>query len=340
VKKNGTRLPRFAALLILIMPPSFAFAQEADELINSGIEYHDEGEYEKAIECYEKALKLDPDNPLIYYELAFSHLYNENPEEALNYSQKGIDISIARNSLNFLGNLYDMKGSALDDLGRGEEAVEVYLEALNRFGSNDTHIYYNLGLTYYRMGERDKARNALALNLMEDTFHPSSNFLLGKICYEQGRETQSLYSLCYFLLLEPNSERSEEAWETVEQLVTSPEQIEFTGEGSFSASDLMLSLMFSKNSDESLGAEEQLIQKLGGFFGAMGEIMDRAQSDEITDDLWWEFYVPFFSRLAGSGHFETFCRYISITSSAESGNWLNKNSAKLDALFEWLNSGE
>ncbi|MDR0586302.1 MAG: tetratricopeptide repeat protein, partial [Treponema sp.] len=93
---------RFLCLLILFALSFPAAAQEnvwssnpeVDELMRTGIEYHDEGDYDKAIEYYEKALKLAPDIPGIYYELAFSYLYKGNPEEALNHSQKGIDLAV------------------------------------------------------------------------------------------------------------------------------------------------------------------------------------------------------------------------------------------------------
>lgn len=357
---NSTRLVCLLILSVLSFPATtqenaWSPNPEVDELMRSGIEYHDGGDYDKAIECYERALNLAPDIPGIYYELAFSYLYKGNPEEALKHSQKGIDLALAWNKESELPGLYDLKGSALDDLGRHEEAVEVYLDALNRFDMNSTRLYYNLGLTYYRMGERDKARDSLAQSLINDPFHPSSNFLLGKICYEQGRKSQSLYCLCYFLLLEPYTERSGEAYSTIEQLMSSDENgIAVSDSGNFTAFDIMISLLFDENessgtspkssgeTDEDTTPDERFMKKLDVFFSAghapLVQSLRRIESYHPADDLWWEFYVPFFFRLTKSEHFETFCRYIGMSVSPESMAWLNENEEKVETMFEWLNT--
>lgn len=321
--------------------------REVDDLMRAGIEYHDEGDYDRAIECYEKALELAPDVPGIYYEMAFSYLYKGNPEEALRYSQEGIDRASARGAKDELPGLYDLKGSALDDLGRREEAVEVYLEALDRFDVNNTRLYYNLGLTYYRMGERDKARDCLAQSLIDDPFHPASNLLLGKICYEQGRKSQSLYCLCYFLLLEPYTERAVEAYATIEQLMTGDgEGIAISKTGTFTAADIMLSLLVSGFEDgvSETNSGERFIKKLESVFVSLDKqrtpAIKQAEDYRPSDDLWWEFYVPFFARFAASEHFETFCRYIGMSVSPESMAWLNENGEKVEMMFEWLNAGE
>ncbi|MDR2144777.1 MAG: tetratricopeptide repeat protein [Treponema sp.] len=355
---NSTRIVCLLILSALSFPVAaqenaWSPNPEVDELMRAGIEYHDEGDYDKAIEYYEKALKLAPDTPGIYYELAFSYLYKGNPEEALKHSQKGIDL--ARNDESQLPGLYDLKGSALDDLGRHEEAVEVYLDALNRFDMNSTRLYYNLGLTYYRMGERDKARDSLAQSLINDPFHPSSNFLLGKICYEQGRKSQSLYCLCYFLLLEPYTERAGEAYSTIEQLMSGAEDgITVSDSGNFTAFDIMISLLFDekessgvdpKSSGETDGEpspDERFMEKLDAFFTAgqapLVQSLRRTENHHPADDLWWEFYVPFFFRITESDHFETFCRYIGMSVSPESTVWLDENEEKVETMFEWLNT--
>jgi tetratricopeptide (TPR) repeat protein len=345
-------------LLVLSFPAAaqenaWSSNPEVDELMRTGIGYHDEGNYDKAIECYEKALKLAPDTPGIYYELAFSYLYKGDPEEALKYSQKGIDLAAARNEESDLPGLYDLKGSALDDLGRHKEAVEVYLDAINRFDMNSTRLYYNLGLTYYRMGERDKARDSLAQSLINDPFHPSSNFLLGKICYEQGRKSQSLYCLCYFLLLEPYTERAGEAYSTIEQIISGGEDgIAVSNAGNFTAFDIMISLLLAADGTAQTGPEssaetglfsdEDFMKKLGILFFAgnapLVQSLRKIENHFPADDLWWEFYIPFFFRLAESEHFETFCRYISMSVSPESITWLNENEEKIDAMFVWLNT--
>jgi len=273
---------------------------EVETLVRDGIKFHDAGEFDRAIDCYLKALEIMPDTAGIYYELAFSYLYKGDGEAALAAADKGIILAEGQGDLDLLPVLYDVKGSALDDLERRNEAIGVYLEAIDRFGAGNTRLYYNLGLAWYREGETENAKNALALGLLTDPFHSTSNYLLGKICYELGRNNQSLYALCYYLLLEAYTGQAMEAYEIIKQI---------------------------------LGAEEdspEMVEKMREIF---------SDTSFLDEPLWDSFYIPFFSRLAASEHLETFCHYIGFNSSEKARNWLDRNEDRLDALFEFLNEG-
>ena len=67
-----------------------AYGQNRDprveELIKEGVELHDEGEYEEAIDRYLEALQLDSTSVLANYELSLSYLALRDFENALEYS--------------------------------------------------------------------------------------------------------------------------------------------------------------------------------------------------------------------------------------------------------------
>ena len=60
--------------LIFILNSTFAQNQKVQKLILQGIEFHDYGEYKKAIETYKKALKIDENSSLANYEIALSYI--------------------------------------------------------------------------------------------------------------------------------------------------------------------------------------------------------------------------------------------------------------------------
>jgi tetratricopeptide (TPR) repeat protein len=323
---------------------------EAEELVYAGVRAHDRGDYETAIDYYNQALELSPGSPVIYYEMAFSYMYMGDSAKALELAETGIVKGERNTSLtelaggqkNVLEGLYDLKGSALDNLGRGEEAIQVYLEAIDRFGVSDTSLlYYNLGLTYYRLEKRDEARKSLVKGLLINPFHPSSNFLLGKICVEENRKTQAFYSMCYFLLLEPDSSRSQTAYDALKTLLAGNEQIGISDSGSFTAADLLISLAFAldDSGDPNRSDTERFEAKLGYLFSALGELKNGGKLARTEgDELWWDFYAPLFSDISNSEHMEAFSRYISMSGSEESSQWLKTHNIEVEAFFEWLNS--
>ncbi|MFW9876272.1 MAG: tetratricopeptide repeat protein [Candidatus Thorarchaeota archaeon] len=89
-----------------------------------GTIYFELGEYENAISCYDTALEDEPFNEVIISNKAFAYHYLGQFEEAL----KLLDISLKKDPNNPV--TWCNKGSALFDLNRFEEAIECYDSAL------------------------------------------------------------------------------------------------------------------------------------------------------------------------------------------------------------------
>ena len=66
------KLLSFGILFIFFFISSPIIAQTSiEDLVKEGIQYHDNGEYDKAIEIYKKALKIDPKSPLLIMSSLF-----------------------------------------------------------------------------------------------------------------------------------------------------------------------------------------------------------------------------------------------------------------------------
>ncbi|MDR2184053.1 MAG: tetratricopeptide repeat protein [Treponema sp.] len=316
----------------------------ADALIQQGIYAHDQGDYAAAVEYYQQALELEPDSPLIYYEMAFSYAYDEKYEESLASAEAGI--KAAGGDEQYLPALYDAKGSALDNLGRPEEAITVFTEAIRRFGAASL-LFYNLGTTYYKLERYDEALDTLTEGVFNNPYHASGNYLLGKMLFDQNRKAQSLLCLYHFLLLEPYSRRSGEAYRMIQQLLT----VDTSGgagtisltPGSFAALDLLVSMAGTLNSageykEKSEG--ELFLRKTSYVFTSLAELSGSGalNGGDEAERLWRDFYIPFFIRLTRKpDYLEIFCRYISMSCDKDAEAWLEQRRQEVETFFDWLN---
>ena len=53
-------------------------------------------------------------------------------------------------------------------------------------------------------------------------------------------------------------------------------------------------------------------------------------------DLYTTYYIPLFAALAGSEHFDTWCRYVRQNSDEQSATWVAENQEALSFMFDWL----
>lgn len=330
----------FAAVIFCIAAPLFAqpLSNEAEALAARGIEAHDSGDYEGALDYYRQVLELAPRHPVILYEMGFSYAAMGDDENAIRIADEGIDAAKEQGSLNILIALMDLKGSALDNLGQSEEALTVFEEAIG-LGGNPM-VYYNYALTSYKLERRGQARKALIAGLELNRNHPSSVYLLGRICVEEGRKTQGFYSFCYFLLLEPASGRAVEAYMSLDEILKGSTTIGIRNAGSFTASDLMISLL-PLESDESsakLSDTEKFNAKLKMLFTALEESRESVER-EAGDELWWDYYHPFFTRIAASPYFDTYCKIIGMVANPDAQAWIDSGEGReeIDAFFTWIN---
>ena len=312
---------------------------EAEELVRTGIQHHDRGEYNNALDYYQQALELAPNHPVILYEMGFSHISLGDNDIALEMAERGLSEAKIRGLEDVIPPLLDLKGSALDNLGHSEEAIEVYLEALNVYGVSNTFLYYNLGVSYYRLERREEALQALYKGLLINPNHASSNYLLGKINMEDGRKTQAFFTLCYFLLMEPNTERAEQSYNTILYMLRPEETIGVRDNGAFTASDMIISVAFTLDeTNYQLSDAEKTKAKLHYIFTNLEEQKNSGRIIRSADDeLYWDYYSPFFYRIADSDYFDTFCRYIGLSSDPLAQDWIENGRDEIEGFFEWLN---
>lgn len=137
-----------------------------------GHAYEEEKQYEKAIDCFLKYLKIDDDEEIVYrlYEyISGCYLKLEDFDKAIEYQQKSIDcypsIFDKQYPLNLLGFIYNRKGDH-------RKAIELYNKAIDEDPDSDliSTLYNYLSEQYFQMDELEKALECLqkAVSLKPD----------------------------------------------------------------------------------------------------------------------------------------------------------------------------
>jgi len=330
----------FLSLLILSFSVS-AQSNEVENLVREGIAYHDSGAYEKAISVYEKALEIDPKSSLANYELAYTYLSQNNYEKAVEHSKVAIE---QKDDHSMAG--YIVCGNALDMMGKPDEAIKIYEKGIKDY--DNYLLYYNHALTCFNQGQIDKAYSSAVHAIQNNSSHASSHYILSKILEQEGSRIKAMLPLYFFLLLEPNSQRSVEAYEKlmtfVDQGVTKegPKNINVVvpvggkdDNGDFGAAEMMLSL--KKASDFTDDAEgktrlELFAETNDSVFKILGELKKKNKG------FLWDFYVPFFYDLAKEELTPVYSYYISLSEGSDAYDWLDEHPDELTRLDQWMSN--
>lgn len=334
---------QLAIVLALLFISTQAIAQtNVEDLVIEGIQYHDEGNYDKAIEIYKKALKIDPKSTTVNYEIAFSYFTKGDYKNAIKHS----DIVLDQNTDHMLP-AYITKGSSLDLIGKTQESIELFEKAIKE---TEPHylLFYNLAVNYHRLENLEKAEENLIEAIYNNPNHSSSHLMLASIQNQKGNSVQTLLASHFFLFLEPDSKRSVEAYEMLQdnfggnvskdenQANTININISPNSDNQLGAAQIMISMIAaSKYLEENKNKteDELFIENTEKLFNLLGEL-----NKDTNDDIWSTFYIPFYYDLAKSDHLETYCRYITQIGNENSLQWLNENQEKITEFSTWLNS--
>lgn len=327
--------------LVLLFNVANLIAQpNVEDFVKEGIQYHDSGQYGKAIETYKKALEIDPQSLLVHYEIALSYFSNEDYEEAIEHA----DVILKQKS-EYMLQAYIAKGSALDALGQTEESIELLEEAVKQTEGHCL-LYYNLGLDYFKIENADKAEENVLKAIEANPGHSSSHLLLATIHYQKRNTVQTLLAIHYFLFLEPNSQRSLDGYQVLQENLTKNVSkdakktntiniaVAPNKDSQFGAAELMVSMLEASRSlekNEGKTEDEMFVENTGSFFRILGEL----KTNENTG-IWWTLYTPFFYDIAQSEHLETYCKYISQSSNENAKKWLADNEEKLSRFTAWV----
>ncbi|KAA3600048.1 MAG: GAF domain-containing protein [Calditrichaeota bacterium] len=134
----------------------------------------------KAIEAFENALKIAEklnDKGLkkeIYYTLIRNYVEEENYEKAFHFLDKCLKLSKETNDLDYLNLCYSTKGTLLRNLGKPQEALEIFeisFKNSEEIGNNYGIIHSTIGISNIYYGENQFSKSIHFLKIAYNLAH-------------------------------------------------------------------------------------------------------------------------------------------------------------------------
>ena len=337
------KLKQLVAVVVFLIIGIKVNAQgDIQELVKDGIEHHDQGRYDEAIEVYKQALKLDPQSLLIHYELSFSYFKNGDYKRAIKHSDK-----VLKGKTKYALPATITKGSSLDMLGKTKESIKLFKKAIKEQGEHYL-LCFNLAINYYKTQDLEAAEKYLVKGINNNPNHASSHYILANLHNQKGNKVQSLMASYYFLMLEPNTQRSQIALKIlnhhfgkgVSKDKDKPNTINISvspnKDDDFSGVELMVAMLKAANSTEENRDKTEAVlflENTTSFFSLLGE-----GKKKKNKEIWWSLYGPFFSKLGQSEHMEAYCNYITQVANENARDWIKDHRVEVSKFKHWLKS--
>jgi len=175
LKKEETELARTVAK---------DFPGNTEALFLLGSVYRNQGASDKAAECLERCLEINPADAKACDNLGRIAFQKGNYEKALDLWQKASEINPK------LERIYNSLGSTLTCLGRTEEAVAMFLKDIE-ISERPIQSHYMLGSQYQLLKEYEKAKQCYETVIEMQPNHINAYHGLGTVCALLGDKEKS-----------------------------------------------------------------------------------------------------------------------------------------------------
>lgn len=277
-------------------------AQSTDDaraLVKEGVKLNDEKKYAEAIDKYRQALKIDTGNMFASYQLAYSLFLSDKGAEGLPYLQKVI---------------------------AGDEKLRA--------------VAYDLsGLIYFKNKQYGEAELKAIEAIKLDPKHASTQRMYALVSFHQNKRAQALLGFCSFILLEPNTARTAEAWGNIQHILQGgnlkPEpggMAPLAIEANTNALNEAIAQALAYYRDKKLDSPGNLLTaRLTTTFINIGKVAEK----QAGNDFFRKYMAAYFYQLAQSPNMPAFARLVS-QSSPESADWLKANPQAVADLDAWV----
>jgi len=332
--------PLITFIIIISCNTSFAQAPaDVSLLIKQGVQLNNDGKYAEAIEIYKQALKIDTGNLYADYGIGYSLLNLDRGKEGIPYLKKVVMVNTHLTPW-----AYDLLGSIYDKDHESEKAIEAYNEGI-KADPKYQRLYYNLGLVYFRDKQYAGAEECAIEAIKFDRKHANSQRMYALVTFHQNKRAAALLGFCSFILLEPKTARSAEAYGNIQHILQGGVLKPAPGEKNQQANDANTNALNQAITKAVIEAGKQkyatpadlLTAQLKGIFIAVGQIAEK----QTGDDFFRKYDAAYFYQLAQSPNMAAFGKLISSAANKEDyAKWVSDHNKEVMDLDNWVNATE
>lgn len=169
-----------------------------EQFFSDGNALFDGGNYQGAIDDYDKALSLVPNDSDAMYQKG--RALNNLGQYAAAISYYDQVLSISPNDTDVMRS----KGISLENLGENNDAIE-YFDKVLSISSNDTEALYHKGLTYENMTDYVNAASNYNKAILIDPTDSNTLYHMGKSLQNLGNSTGAIFYYDKALALDPTN---------------------------------------------------------------------------------------------------------------------------------------
>ncbi|AEF82897.1 tetratricopeptide TPR_2 [Leadbettera azotonutricia ZAS-9] len=151
--------------------------ENAELLNNSGIALTEANRPNEAIPLFQKALVLEPENPLLWMNLGIAQQRTGEYEDALESFHHAVDID------DDMAEAWGCMGLIYYEMEKFEEAEEFYHASLSRENASPK-VWNNLGVLYFSEGNYEEARSCFEEALIYSPLFYDALFNIRDTCRE------------------------------------------------------------------------------------------------------------------------------------------------------------
>lgn len=334
--------------LFRALPTSCQEANDAKvrQLIQTGVQLYDQGEFQAAIDSFTQALALEPPNAVALYERALAYIAAGDPRSCVADAQAGLELDSPLEA-----RFYTIGGSCFSEDGKTKKALRFFQKGLKRY-PEDTSLHFNVAITLANSGKGPEARSHLQAVLRREPDHPSANLHLASLYQEGGYRVPAAFQYLRFLAVEPSSQRSAVAAASFLELLnfglekTGEEDYSVsvpftdqTDEGDFDVLNLSLSLLAAAATTEEY-QELEPAERLAKILDSLVAIAQESEEAPSTTTFVWDHAIAFLIAMRDSGVLEPFS-YVAFSQLRLDGaeEWVTSHREEVSSLNEWLRRG-
>ena len=314
--------------------------QAENPILREGIALFDQGKFDEALARFDQVLKANPDSVVAMYQMAMTLSRKNEPQKAIDLAAKGTQYSSPN-----LPQIYALIGNVLDVSKAPQQAIEVYKKGIALNTPNAGILYLNMGVTHL-MSLRDvaTAKTTFKQGMLVDPNYPGNHFQLASIYGAQGLKTAVLLAFSRFLVLEPGSTRSQNAWVAFRAMlddrptpvppqghpfydyITSSSQ---TGEGDLTQLDAALATSKTAAATAGKSQIQVLVDQVDTLFGTYATM-------QPGDTFLWKYYIPYAIDMKQKGYVEPFVYYLNQRANLPGvREWLTANPDRVNTFLLW-----